>query len=175
LIAVFHDLTEMFRILKKSLDCAMSRQSDGGSDFASVLLFDLELRHSPTCVTYHIDDQAERAISYFMFQRLDFHPNNTLAVLKSAKQSSPSAYSSYSYIHQSHHSSDKMPELPLEIWAVIAKHVKRDPPPAGECGNWNNHFHQQDLVNLMRVNQVSRVRLQARHDPHVYGTDRGHC
>ena len=50
-----------------------------------------------------------------------------------------------------------MPELPAEIWTMIAKHVKRDPPPAGEPGNWNDHFHQQDLTSLMRVNHVSLV------------------
>jgi hypothetical protein len=51
-----------------------------------------------------------------------------------------------------------MPELPAEIWAMIAKHVKRGPPPAGEHGNWSDHFHQQDLTSLMRVNHVSLFR-----------------
>jgi len=52
-----------------------------------------------------------------------------------------------------------MPELPPEIWTMIAKHVKREPPPVGEVGNWNwnEHFHQQDLTSLMRVNQARRV------------------
>lgn len=48
-----------------------------------------------------------------------------------------------------------MPELPLEIWSMIAKYLKREPPPAGRPGNWNDHFHQQDLANMMRVDQVS--------------------
>ena len=52
-----------------------------------------------------------------------------------------------------------MPELPAEIWSMIVKHVKREPPPAGEPGNWNDHFHQQDLTSLMRVNHVSLFRL----------------
>jgi hypothetical protein len=48
-----------------------------------------------------------------------------------------------------------VPQLPPEIWALIAKYLKREPPPVGERGNWNDHFHQQDLANLMRVNEVS--------------------
>lgn len=50
-----------------------------------------------------------------------------------------------------------MPELPEEIWTMIAKHVKREPPAVGEAGNWNDHFHQQDLTSLMRVNSVSAL------------------
>jgi len=38
---------------------------------------------------------------------------------------------------------------------MIAKYLKREPPPAGRPGNWNDHFHQQDLANLMRVDKVS--------------------
>lgn len=52
-----------------------------------------------------------------------------------------------------------MPELPPEIWSMIVKHVKRDLPPAGAPGNWNDHFHQQDLTSLMRVNHVSLFRF----------------
>lgn len=48
-----------------------------------------------------------------------------------------------------------MKELPEEIWTMIARNLKREPPPVGQQGNWNDHFHQQDLVNLMRVNLVS--------------------
>lgn len=48
-----------------------------------------------------------------------------------------------------------VPQLPPEIWAMIAKYLKREPPPVGERGNWNDHFHQQDLANMMRVNEVS--------------------
>lgn len=50
-----------------------------------------------------------------------------------------------------------MKELPEEIWKMIARNLKREPPPVGEKGNWNDHFHQQDLVSLMRVNLVSPV------------------
>jgi hypothetical protein len=51
--------------------------------------------------------------------------------------------------------STKMPELPPEIWTIIAKHVKREPPTVGQPGNWNDDFNQQDLTSLMRVNRVS--------------------
>lgn len=50
-----------------------------------------------------------------------------------------------------------MPELPVEIWVMIANNVKRQPPPAGQAANWNDHLNQQDLTSLMRVNQVSQV------------------
>jgi len=51
-----------------------------------------------------------------------------------------------------------VPQLPPEIWAMIARYLKREPPPVGERGNWNDHFHQQDLANLMRLNEVSDFR-----------------
>ena len=50
-----------------------------------------------------------------------------------------------------------VPALPREMWLMIAKQVKREPPPVGEPGNWNDHFNQQDLTRLMRVNSVSLV------------------
>lgn len=50
-----------------------------------------------------------------------------------------------------------VPQLPPEIWAKIAKYLKREPPPVGQPGNWNDHFHQQDLANMMRLNEVSDV------------------
>lgn len=56
-----------------------------------------------------------------------------------------------------------MPDLPTEIWTIVAKHLRRK-PPVGESGNWNDHFHQQDLVNLMRVDKVSGIRYHAGKD-----------
>jgi hypothetical protein len=50
-----------------------------------------------------------------------------------------------------------VPALPQEIWTMIAKLVKNEPPPDGEAGNWDDHFNQQDLTRLMRVNSVSLV------------------
>ena len=47
-----------------------------------------------------------------------------------------------------------MKELPTELWTKIAKELKREPPPAGTKANWNDHFHQQDLVSLQRVSKV---------------------
>lgn len=49
-----------------------------------------------------------------------------------------------------------MKELPEEVWAMIAQHLKREPPPARYPANWNDHFNQQDLVHLMRVSRVSQ-------------------
>lgn len=48
-----------------------------------------------------------------------------------------------------------MKELPEEVWTIVAQHAKRVPPPACTTANWNDHFNQQDLVNLMRVSRVS--------------------
>jgi hypothetical protein len=48
-----------------------------------------------------------------------------------------------------------MPDLPPELWTIIAKLLKRDPPPAGQPSNWDTHLHQQDLVSLQRVDKVS--------------------
>lgn len=48
-----------------------------------------------------------------------------------------------------------MPDLPTEIWTVIAKLIKREPPPAGQQANWETELHQQDLVSLQRVDKVS--------------------
>jgi hypothetical protein len=48
-----------------------------------------------------------------------------------------------------------MPDLPPEIWTIIVKLLKRDPPPAGQPANWDTHLHQQDLVSLQRVDKVS--------------------
>jgi hypothetical protein len=45
-------------------------------------------------------------------------------------------------------------ELPVEIWRMVAKELKREPPPPNTKANWNDHFHQQDLVNLQRVSKV---------------------
>ena len=50
-----------------------------------------------------------------------------------------------------------MKELPLELWSIIAKLVKRQQPPAGAEANWNDHLNQQDLVSLQRVNKVRQV------------------
>jgi hypothetical protein len=50
-----------------------------------------------------------------------------------------------------------VPALPSEIWLMIAEQLKRESPPVGEAGNWNDHFNQQDLTRLMRVNSVSLV------------------
>lgn len=52
-----------------------------------------------------------------------------------------------------------MKELPGELWTMVALELKREPPPVGVAANWNDHFHQQDLVNLMRVDQVSSDQL----------------
>lgn len=65
------------------------------------------------------------------------------------------------------YSFNMMPVLPPEIWTMIAKQVKRAPPPAGEAGNWNDHFHQQDLTSLMRVNQVSAVANESHPNSHL--------
>jgi hypothetical protein len=48
-----------------------------------------------------------------------------------------------------------MPDLPPEIWTIIVKLLKREPPPAGQPANWDTHLHQQDLVSLQRVDKVS--------------------
>lgn len=53
-------------------------------------------------------------------------------------------------------------ELPMEVWTMIAKDLKREPPPAATNANWNDHFHQQDLVNLQRVDKVSLAILRSR-------------
>jgi hypothetical protein len=59
-----------------------------------------------------------------------------------------------------------VPALPSEIWLMIAKQVKREPPPVGEAGNWNDNFSQQDLTRLMRVNSVSLVPRSIEHFSH---------
>ena len=48
-----------------------------------------------------------------------------------------------------------MKELPEEVWTVIAKHSKREPPARLQPANWNDDFNQQDLVNLLLVSKVS--------------------
>lgn len=48
-------------------------------------------------------------------------------------------------------------ELPTEIWTMIAKELRRAPPPPGTDANWNDHFHQHDLVSLQRVNKVRQT------------------
>jgi len=48
-----------------------------------------------------------------------------------------------------------MTDLPPEIWTIIAKLLKREPPSAGQPANWDTHLHQQDLVSLQRVDKVS--------------------
>jgi hypothetical protein len=53
-----------------------------------------------------------------------------------------------------------MKELPIELWTKVAKELKREPPPAGTKANWNDHFHQQDLVSLQRVSKVCRTPLR---------------
>lgn len=45
-------------------------------------------------------------------------------------------------------------ELPAELWAQVAGYLKRQPPTPGEKANWNDDFHQQDLVNLQRCSKV---------------------
>ena len=47
-----------------------------------------------------------------------------------------------------------MPDLPTEIWTVIAKLIKREPPLAGQPANWDTELNQQDLVSLQRVDKV---------------------
>ena len=56
-----------------------------------------------------------------------------------------------------------MPDLPPEIWTVIAKLLKREPPPAGQPANWDTHLHQQDLVSLQRVDKVSPSQTEWAH------------
>jgi len=48
-----------------------------------------------------------------------------------------------------------MPDLPTEIWTVIANLIKREPPPAEQPANWDTELNQQDLVSLQRVDKVS--------------------
>jgi len=50
-----------------------------------------------------------------------------------------------------------MKELPLELWSIIAKLVKRQQPPAGAEANWNDHLNQQDLVSLQLVSKVHHL------------------
>lgn len=48
-----------------------------------------------------------------------------------------------------------MKVFPEEVWAVIAKYSKREPPARLQPANWNDDFNQQDLVNLLLVSKVS--------------------
>jgi len=48
-----------------------------------------------------------------------------------------------------------MKELTIEVWSMIAQHLKKPPPPPpGEPANWNDHFNEHNLVQLQRVCQV---------------------
>jgi hypothetical protein len=48
-------------------------------------------------------------------------------------------------------------ELPPELWSIIARDLKREPPPRRARANWNDDFNQQDLVTLQRVSKVSHL------------------
>lgn len=64
-------------------------------------------------------------------------------------------YSACTHCYIPHYNT--MKELPLELWSIIAKLVKRQQPAAGAEANWNDHLNQQDLVSLQRVNKVRQV------------------
>lgn len=48
-----------------------------------------------------------------------------------------------------------MKELSLEVWSLVARHLKKPPPPPpGEPANWNDHFNEHDLLALQRACKV---------------------
>jgi hypothetical protein len=76
------------------------------------------------------------------FQQFTLCPTDSKIQLVSQQPTRHVRSNSESFIHTStyyfyYSNTMPVPPLPPEIWAMIAKYVKRESPPVGERGNWN--------------------------------------